>query len=345
MYLKKVIFGLALLGHSVLGWTSNITTKPINVLSFWGYLDNPHIKKSIENKCNVRFSNDVYYTNEEFLNRFNKKVDNYDIIIFSNLIYGSIHDKIANNESKLWKVSYNYYPYFKKYYFTHNYPHNVVFFTHALMGFMYNPEKINILPNQNIFEIFKNANKNDVILIDDPAEVNNLLKLGYKDSENFNHNFSDLDYSKLKSVTQQTKLFITNDFNQIYKKQNFAFAFLWSGDALLYMKNSKQSYKFTLSPSLSFICTDLLAQLKETPEAKCVAEMLETPEIMKYVQNSTYYFTPYFQDNMDDPRFSQLYTETKGMLPKLTWIQPLPNFLKYINKWDSIKLQVLEEDK
>lgn len=345
MYLKKMIFGLSLLGYICSGWSLISKNKQINVLSFWGYLDNPNIKTSIENKCKVRFSNDAYYTNEEFLNIFNKKADNYDIIIFSNLAYGSIKDKIANNRSSLWKVSNDYYPYFKQYYLTHRYPHNIVFFTHALMGFMYNPEKINISSTQNIFEIFKNAGSNDVILIDDPAEVNNLLKLGYKNSDKFKYNFSDLEYSKLKLVTQQSKLFITNDFNQIYTKQNFAFAFLWSGDALLYIKNSKKSYQFTLHPSLSFVCTDLLAQLKETSEAKCVAEMLETPEIMSYVQSSTYYFTPYFQNNVDNPQFSRLYGQTKEILPKLMWIQPLANFSQYVSKWENIKLQVLEETK
>jgi hypothetical protein len=343
---KKLLFGIFLLGYVTLSVSLNIkTNKSVNVLSFWGYLDDSRIKNTIESKCKVKFSNDTYYTNEEFLNIFNKSSDSYDIIIFSNLTYGSIKNKIVNNDSKLWKVSYNYHPYFKNYYFSHQYPHNIVFFTHALMGFMYNPNKINISPNQNIYEIFRNAKNNDVILVDDPSEINNLLRLGFKHQISSNKKFSELDYDKLKNVTQHSKIFITNDFNQIYKKENFALAFLWSGDALLYIKNSKKPYKFVLNPYLSFICTDLLAQLRETPEAKCVAEALESPKIMQYVQDSTYYFSPYFINNSDNKNFSILYTQTKEILPKLTWIQPLPNFTKYINKWDDIKLKLFNENK
>lgn len=318
--------------------------KKINVLAFWGYLDNPNIKKSIESTCKVQFSHDSYYTNEEFLETFNNHSSDYDVIIFSNLAYGNIKNKIADNQTDLWKVSLNYYPYFKKYYLEHHYPHNVVFFTHALMGFMYNPNIINILPNQNIFEIFKNAGNNDVVLVDDPAEINNLLTLGDKTSKNFSNKNSNIkiNYTNLKKVTQNSKLFITSDFNQIYINESFAFAFLWSGDSLLYINRSNKPYKFVLNRSLSFICTDLLAQIKQTPQAKCVARMLGTPEIMQYVQESTYYFTPYFQNNIDNLQFKELYTETKKMLPYLTWIQPVSDFSEYNIQWNKIKIRNIE---
>lgn len=325
--------------------------KSVNVLSWWGYLDDPRISNAIESQCHVKLSYDEYYTNEEFEKIFNEKKDNYDIIIFSNLIYGSVRNKIENNNSTLFKVAENYYPYFKNYYFTHNYPHNVVFFTHAITGFMYNPSVISINSNQSIFDIFNNAKNNYVILIDDPAEVENLLSLGYLTSGQTwpkeiytSKNKVKLNYDNLHKITQNSNVFVTNDFNQIYKLNNFAFSFMWSGDSLLAIQQSKKPYKFVLNSKLSFICTDLLAQLKETPQARCVARVLEQPNVMKYVQDSSYYFTPYFQNTTDSSLYHKLYRETKQLLPSLSWIQPAQNFDSLADEWKRIKLQLNEQN-
>ena len=228
-------FKTLLLFIGILGTTYATTKKPINAIAFFGFLDNPTITKEIEQKCNVTFSHDVYYTNAEFLTAFNQRKNDYDIMIFSNLIYGSIKDRLPKFRSDLWKNSNNYYPYFKNYYQTHNYAHNVAFFTHAMVGFLYNPAVIHIDPTQDIFDIFKNAGKNKVILVDDSGEIGNLVTEAYKNKYKTNKQ-TKLTYYNLKHVTQNSQIYITSDFNQIYNSPDFAFAYMWSGDALLYIK-------------------------------------------------------------------------------------------------------------
>lgn len=72
-------------------------------------------------------------------------------MIFSNMVYGSIKNQLPNIESSnLWKSSTDYHPYFKDYYLTHNYTRKTAFFTHAIVGFMYNPELINIAPDEKM---------------------------------------------------------------------------------------------------------------------------------------------------------------------------------------------------
>ena len=321
----------------------------VNVLTWWGYLDDPRIKQEVQDQCHVNLSYDEYYTNEQFLSMFNKYKQNYDILIFSNLLYNGMQSKIADNNSDLWQVSNDYYPYFKQYYQSHDYDHNVVFFTHSMMGFLYNPDLIHIDPSQNIFEIFKDAGSNYVILVDDPAEVHNLLNLGYQTSgQNWPSSIygSDgmlkLNYDNLKRVTQNSNVYITNDFNKIYTLNNFAFSFMWSGDALLSVDQSNKPYKFSLHPDLSYVCTDLLAQIKETPAASCVAHVLAGQKVMGIVENSSYYFSPYFQNNVNTPDFNALYAETKAILPKLSWIQPMTieQFNDYDKEWEQVKLDL-----
>ncbi len=327
------------------------TKNYVNVLSWWGYLDDPRIAEAVKDQCGVNLSVDEYYTNEEFSEIFKKHQDRYDVIVFSNLMYKSIENKIADNNSTLSDVAKGYYPYFRDYYFQHNYPKNVVFFSHALMGFMYNPAVMQITPGEDIFDIFKSAKNNYVVVVDDPAEIRSLLTLGYKTSGQVwpkntydSEGMVELNYNNFKRVSQNTNIFTTNDYNQIYKLNNFAMSFMWSGDSILYIQQSHKPYKFILDPKLSYICTDLLAQIKNSQPASCVAHVLESPKVMAYVENSTYYFSPYFQDSVDDPRFHALYGQTAKMLPKLSWIEPVSDFPQYDQEWEALKIKLNEKD-
>lgn len=348
--LTRLVFVILSISISYAGNLRINTQNYVNVLSWWGYLDDPRIAKQVENQCGVKLSVDTYDTNEEFIKIYEKHRQRYDVIIFSNLAYGAIKNNLATNKSKLYEVAYNYYPYFKNYYFSHSYPQNVVFFTHAMMGFMYNPQILEIAQGQNIFDIFKNAGSNYALIVDDPAEVRNLLTLSYKTSEKSwskdiydNEGMAKLSPENFFDVIQKTHVFITNDFNQIYKLKNFALSFMWSGDALLYIKSSHKPYRFILDPKLSYVCTDLLAQIKFSPQANCVAKVLDSPTILSYVENSTYYFSPYFQDSVPDPSFHNLYEETKRLLPNLSWIEPVKNFAKDNQEWEAIKLKLDEK--
>jgi hypothetical protein len=334
---------LLLITLGTLNATSYADSLPkVNATAFWGFLDNPKITQIIENKCNVKFSHDAYYTNSEFLNTFNKHKNDYDVMIFSNLIYGSVKNQLPKFNSDLWQASNNYYPYFKNYYLTHGYAHNVAFFTHAMVGFLYNPQVINITQDQSIFDIFKNAKDNYVVLVDDSGEIGNMLTEAYKDKYKSNKQ-TKLTYDNLKNLTQNSKTYITNDFNKIYNDPKFAFAYIWSGDALLLIKKSHKPYKFIMPLKATSICTDLIVQMKDTPQARCVANVLASPLLLKYFENDTYYFSPYFKNNIKDQSYATLYTQAKNSLPQYNMIPPAYNFEDYYNaQWESVKLKYLE---
>ena len=323
--------------------------KTVNVIAFYGFLEDPKIKNAVEQQCNVNFSHDAYYTNAEFLHDFYKQKESYDVMIFSNMIYGSVKNQLPNiKSSNLWKSSADYYPYFKEYYLTHNYTHNTAFFTHAIVGFMYNPELINITPDEKMSDIFKSARDNNVILVDDSGEIGNLLTIGYSDNNSIKKNNDgsvSLTYKNLKRMTQDAKIHVTSDFNKIYDSKNFAFSYIWSGDALLYMKKTGKPYKFVIPANASSICTDLIVQMKDTPEASCVARVLQNQSTLEDFEKSTYYFSPYFKNHIDDKSYIALYEKTKKTLPQLRMIQPVENFERdYNNRWSKIKLQIINDN-
>jgi len=327
--------------------------KTVNVTAFYGFLEDPKIKEAVEKQCHVNFSHDAYYTNAEFLRDFYKQNDSYDVMIFSNMVYGTIKNQLPNiKNSELWKSSAEYYPYFKEYYKAHNYNHNTAFFTHAIVGFMYNPAIIEIKPDEKMSDIFKSAKDNNVILVDDSGEIGNLLTIGFSDDNSVKKNNDgsvSLIYKNLKRMTQDAKVHITSyEFNKIYDSKNFAFSYIWSGDALLYIKKTGKPYKFVIPSNASSICTDLIVQMKDTPEASCVARVLQNQSTLKHFEKSTYYFSPYFKNHIDDKSYVALvalYEKTKKTLPQLRMIQPVENFEKeYNDSWNKIKLQICNDN-
>lgn len=345
--LTVILLSLSNLFYNSYANTSAGNNRPtVNALAFFGFLDDPQISKLIEDKCNVNFSHDSYPTNAEFLNIFNSDKNNYDVIIFSNLIYGSIKNRLPKFKSNLWEVSNNYYPYFKNYYLTHNYTHNTAFFTHAMVGFMYNPSVIQISPSDTIFDIFRKAKNNDVILVDDSGEIGNMLSVAYNQKFNTNKQ-TKLTYDNLKKLTQGTHVYITSEFNKVYDSKKFAFAYIWSGDALLYIQKSHKPYKFMMPEPATSICTDLLVQMKDTPQAKCVADALASPELLKYFENDSYYFSPYFKNNVKSKLYTDIYNDVKQNINKYIMIEPVYDFDKYYNQqWQKVKLDYyLENEK
>ena len=103
MYYKKLIKTFLLTISLLSIVNADETTKPkektnINVMVWYGYLDDPKITKLVEQKCNVTMSHDTYYSNDEFLNRFNKNEKHYDLIIFSDTIFNTVSDYIVKSK-------------------------------------------------------------------------------------------------------------------------------------------------------------------------------------------------------------------------------------------------------
>jgi hypothetical protein len=345
----KILLLLILLAFNQLSFATTVSqhrhhVPTVNAITFWGYLDNPKITNAIEKKCDVKFSHDVYYTNAQFLDTFNKRSQDFDIVITSNMMYDSIKSKIPDIDSDLYTHVKDYDPYFKRYYSNQGYSHNTVFFTFALMGFLYNPAVVNIDDHQSMFDIFHAAGSNIAILTDDSGEIGNLLTTSNQQkNKTISNGVTKLDYDNLKQLTQNTKVYISSDFNKLYDNDKFAFSYLWSGDSFLFIKKSKKPYKFVLPRNSSSICLDLLIQMKDTPEARCVAHALQDQEILKYLQADTFYFTPYFKNNMNDVLYQQLYHQVKSNLSYYKVIPSVKGFNEYYNDgWQGVKLKLDE---
>lgn len=314
--------------------------RTINILTWWGYFNYPQIINSAEKRCNAKISFDQYYSNEEFLRRWREQKDSYDIIIFSNTIFNVIKSEIKNINSNLWKQSNNYNPIIKHYYLKNKYPKNIVYFAHTLTGFLYNSKSISLYPTDSIFTMFKKSQNKIVVIMDEPVEANKLLTLGFKNSNYSLGNF--------KRLYQDSNLYIENGFNNIYKSSDFAFAFLWSGDGIRQIKESGLNLQFLIHPNLSYISSDLLAQINKNKTSECVANYLSSEMALRIIENNYYYFSSYTNiKHITDHDFYDIYRQFLQALPKLKWIESVNTreFNKLTKSWDSIKLDLIRNNK
>lgn len=319
--------------------------KPVNILSWWGYLDDPQIAKIVDDKCKVSMSHDIYYTNNEFLRRVSTNKNRYDLIIFSQAMYEQIKNQLPNSKINLSIFAKSFNPIIEKEYNSQNFPKNVIFFMHSLSGFLWNPAVIHLSSKDDINQIFKKANNNIIVMIDDPAEVWNLIDKAYYNNQNRPQEKSDeLTLTNFKKLTQHTKVYVSNNFNQVYDQANFAFAFGWSGDAIVYMKQANKNFKFLIHPKLSYISSDLLAAINNKHQTQCVARVLMSKPVLDIVQKNTYYFSPYGDYNqLKLPIYRKVYKEVFAKLKYIPWLEgPLTSneFQGMVNAWSDIQLNI-----
>lgn len=309
----------------------------VNVISWWGYLNSPSIAREVKQQCGVNLSFDTYYTNDEFLRRVATNKERYDIIIFSNTIYKLIKNQIPESHVNLSVFSKDFNPTIKNEYLRRHYPNNVIFFMHSLSGFLWNPKVIELKKEDEIKTIYKKANDNIVVMINDPLEIWNLIKKSYD-----HHNNAQLNLNNFKNLIQQANVYLANNYNQMYDKDNFAFAFGWSGDAIVYMKQAKKNYQFLIHPKLSYISTDLMAAMNEKQTTMCVSRVLMSKKVLDIVQNYTYYVSPYGNyKTVKLPLYQSIYKEMLDKLPNMSWIESsdtMVDYEKMIEAWNEIQL-------
>lgn len=314
----------------------------VNVLTWFGYLRTPEIATLIDQECNATLSFDEYYSNDEFLRRWKADKDNYDVVIFANLLYNGIKDKVALNGAHLSSLTKDYHPIIKQHYDETKYPSNVVYFSHSLMGFLWNPDVVNLSETDDMLTVFKKAGKNRTILIDDPIEIKNMINLSSNDHEN-NHQSLPLNLETLKKLVQASRVSLTSDYNKIYESPDFAFSYVWSGDAVINTQKAGKPYQFLMHPKTSFICTDLLALINSKPAAACVAKVLAGKKALTILQNTNYYFSPYGDaTNNGNTMFKQIHKQAFAQLSDYSWIQPvsLLEFNRLEQIWKTLKLEI-----
>jgi hypothetical protein len=347
IFLTVLFFCMTLSSNPALAENQSYT----NILTWWGYLDHlsPAELKKIDQQCHTTISYDDYYSNDQFIDRFKNSPAHYDIIIFSDTIYKSIENKIDLPNSNLYLEANEYNPIIRKHYINLHLPHNVVFFIHALTGFLYNPETIKISQSDSIANIYRKAKGNIVVIINDPVEANFLIGLSINNGKkNISTYKNYLTWENFQQLFQNDHVIITNSPQKIVRLNNFSFAFEWSGDAIDLVNHSHGNLKFMVYPRLSYVSTDLLAELNAKSTTNCVAHALTTKRFLANIQNTNFYFSPYGDDSSSTNKdFINVFNQTFNNLPNLLWNTSLTNKeLEELKKsWQYIQFKIAEQEK
>lgn len=338
----------------------------VNILTWIGTINakDPYIN-TIEKDCGVHLAYFEYKSNQDFLDTLKNTEDHFDIIIFSAAIYDVIANDIADSKGSLYQFSKNYYPIIKQHYLAAHYAPNVAFFLHSMTGFLYNPTNIPHLPTDTISQMFDQATGMYVAMINDPIEADFFLKLALAQTNQANGlnnkplTVSPLDSKFFKSLYEGTNFIITNTPERIVAKKNFAFAYQWSGDAIVMLRNNPGKLKYYIHPNLSYVSTDLIASLNQNPQTVCVAHKLASEWFLTHEQKVTDYFSPYgvlespikrpnksenqtIQPTPIDPDFKKLFDTWMKQLPSLPWVRSVDEntFNALTTTWDKIKFEV-----
>src|SRR3990167_6279497 len=311
----------------------------VNILTWSEYLDEPSTAQLVEDKCAATLSYDSYTSNDDMLRRWNASSGKYDVLIFSDTIYNEMKDKIILKNSDIWRKSKDYNPVIRKKYNENHFPHNIAYFFHALTGFIWNPAVINLTKNDTVQTAFKKAKNNKVILIDDPVEINMLLTAKIKDSSGSPDNQISVEH--FKSLTQSARTYVSNETNKVYNQKDFAFSYQWSGVA--FSDNENMRFRFLINNHLSYVSTDIIAQVKDNKIAACVANLLASKKYLTQLQNRTRYFSPYGNiEAVPEGMFKETYKSFLRNLPQLHWLEP-PSTTQLKNqrkKWDQVKYEL-----
>jgi hypothetical protein len=342
-FITHFIIIISLSYFPMCAFASNPQKPIVNILTWWGYLDQPELIKRIEKKCDAQISVDQYFSNSEFLRRYHDQKSSYDIIIFASTVFENIRNEIPNlPKSLLWKQSNHYNRYIKIHYLKANYPANVVYFAHSISGFLFNPNTITLSGNESLQTIFNKANGKKIVLMDDSAEINKLLNMANDNhAGNLSNNY--LENDKINNIIgNKSELYIGNGFKEIYKDPDFAFAYIWSGDAINRIHDASNLIYF-IHPTLSYLSSDLLSQNNDRNATYCVSKYLSSKEALHEIENNNYYFTPYANaNNIQDHTYKKLYDSFVKILPSLTWAESLPpdDFYNVNKSWDLSKLRL-----
>lgn len=293
----------------------------VNILVRGDYLRSPEIASEIEDQCGVKISYDRYYSAAECLSRASTGVGffNYDIMIFPSDIYELIKGKIEIKNSNLNKMANGYSSRIKEHYLAHNYLNNVVYFMLSLSGFVWNSAIVEFSTSDSVFSMFEKAKNNIVIMMDSCPGMRNLIDNKRRLSG------GDRIAEVFGKIIGSAEIYITNEYNKLYDRNEFAFAFQRSGDAIHIIKASKnKGLNFLEHPSYSYVTPDLLAELNARSETRCAARVLASKKILDIVQAKTYYLSPYGTYKLvNDPLFLGIYASLFDDGHKIRWSDSL----------------------
>jgi len=296
-------------------------------------LASPKIAKIISDECGVKISYDEYHSSKECL-KATHDINYYDIVIFPNDIYELITGKVRRKDSTLSRAVNGYSDWIKRHYLAYNYPSNIVYFSLSLSGFVWNPSNFRLAAQDSIWTMFEKA-KNKVVILD-----NNQVGVWY-----LLDNTQKLPIGSLADVFEKhivdVDIYVASGYNRLYDKDNFAFSYQRSGEALSIIKmvknNKSKELAFFIHPKYSYVLPDMLAELNSRTETVCVAKVLASKRVLDIVQKETFYLSPYetLKSLVREPMLQNVYSQVFSRAPKMPWLDPF--FGKSLKKYGALQ--------
>lgn len=323
-----------------------MAARTVNIISWWGYLFE-ELLEPVQQQCGVAISVDEYTTNPEFLRR--SKKSHYDIAIYSDTVYPTFISRTPTAEVDIQSgLVDGYHTAIRNYYRQSGYKPNTVFFQFALTGFLWNPKVIQITSSDTIEAIFAKAGRNTLLMLDEHIEVLNLLsKLETRDGRfpplTSPASSQNISIERITALFGDSHVVISSNLGEIFKKEDFAFAFTWSGEAIEKLSTGSFPHRFLVHTELSHWSKDVLTVISPAKEVQCVARALAGEAYLSALVARSYYFSPFRRNDTDmHPVYRQLAREFYQQFDAL---QSLPRIseaqyeaLDY--EWQSIKMVV-----
>jgi hypothetical protein len=281
----------------------NYAKKIVNMMGWTGYLtytpDLVKKKNEIEVSCNVEISFDNYDSYDQMI-KMVESSQTYDISIVSDTFFASVSDELTYKGSDLGlKASHDYNPVIREHYLK-KYPANVGIFQLALSGFVYNPKYISE-ENISFQSIIKASTQRDVIFLDDPIEIANIIQNTYYPNESLPIGDKQIirNINRFESDVIGKNIYFSDLHTPLDFSDKFAAHFIWSGEGLLIIEEAKKTkhedLKYSTTPALDYISMDVLSVLNNKESTACVAQALLSKAYLGEMAKSYYYFSPYIE--------------------------------------------------
>ena len=298
----------------------------VNIFSWWGYWDDEIIEK-LEDECNTTISIDEYYSNDEFIRRFDNQ--KYSIIVFSSEIYIVILNKFKNIPLNFEEITKKYHPNILASFKKQSFKNNIVLVGLGRSGFLYNKNKVFIHKDDNLKFLFSKSKNNKIIILDDAIES---LKLFY--------HINNVPRTKLE-IKYSEQFIFTNDFPKKIDENFFTLGYFWIGEAYNQIKLNS-NLKFIVHSKLNHVTADLLAALDNNSDTACVAKAMSRKDTLNLVTSKSNYFSPYGVNYENDNE--EFIIENISFLENikdLKWIErpSIDDYQKVNNLWQKIKIE------
>ncbi|APJ02498.1 hypothetical protein [Silvanigrella aquatica] len=305
----------------------------VSIASWWGYIDKATIEK-LEKKCHTKITLDEYYTNDEFINNYQKK--DYAVAIFSGSVYKYIIEDVEKKGISFEKITKNYDKAVLHEYENRNYSKKAALFSFTLSGFLYDKNKLKINENDSVQKIFQTAKNKKVIFLDESMESLKTLSTI--------KNISSATEGALTfhALVKGSHTVITNDIEKYVNDADFGLAYAWVGEAYKLI-NKNNSLEFKPVPAISNVSLDFIGTLNKNEDTACVAEALASKETLDSLLARDYYFSPFgTMEPQTDILFKKESVRFYENLGISKWM-PHPSKGEYQEKsalWKDIKLEL-----